>query len=182
MSKRFAAAACSPELLQEVDADELSSVAALRSFAFWLLRHRQHVRRLACTITDQEQLEAATATASCLTAAGAAGQLERLELYSSFGSTEWLLAMRSLRQLRLVDIAGAVLRISPAISSLTALRLLELDGDPVKWCAGAALPTSITWLELADNAAAMPEQVRAPSLAQCCRQPAQSLHAERMRL
>jgi hypothetical protein len=107
LSKRLAAAACSPELLRDVDVGVLDSLALLRSLTAWLARHGLHVRRLECNFDPVlSDSDAAVAIASCLATAGAAGQLEQLNLYSSFGSMEWLAAVRSLRRLKLVSHEG----------------------------------------------------------------------------
>ena len=86
VSKRFAAAVCSPELLREADVGLAGGRRALRSLTAWLAHHGQHVQQL-CIIALGEELQdsdGVTAIASCLATAGAAGQLERLASWSGW--------------------------------------------------------------------------------------------------
>ncbi len=155
------AAACDPELLREVDAGQLDGLWALRSLAAWLVRHGRHVRRLSLACYAEEHLPAdcAAALASCLVAAGAAGKLEQMKVSGRVGSTEWVAALPSLQHLSVRDTAGEQLRVSPALSGLTALRSLALGGYPVSLAARARLPAGITWLDLlGDGSTEMPPQ------------------------
>ena len=159
VSKRFAAAACSPELLREVDVGVVEGLQAMRSLTAWLARYSQHVRQL-CIIAVGEELkdsDGVTAIASCVATAGAAGQLEQLELEGSFGSTEWLAAVRSLRHLGIVDSDHGLLPVSPAISGLTVLNSLDLRGE--LQLADTRLPGCITRLVVGDLSDEMPQQV-----------------------
>lgn len=72
-------------------------------------------------------------------------QLERLELEGSFGSTEWLAAVRSLRHLKIEDSDDSLLPVSPAISGLTALHSLHLEAG-CSWLTRACRAASLTWL------------------------------------
>lgn len=164
VSRRFAAAACSPELLQEM-AVELNSLPGVRSLTAWLARHGQHLRCLDFGIypsgmSAQEAEANITAIATCLMQAGAAGQLAELTVHGVVPSTEWLAAgaLRSLRKLRLLD--SGKLRLSPVISTLTGLGSLTLEGEPLSWSA-LRLPTSVTRLKLGGCVAdEMPAEVR----------------------
>ena len=99
--RRFAAAACDPELLREVDAGQLEGLWALRSLAAWLVRHGRHVRRLSLACYAEHLLaDCAAALASCLVAADAAGKLEQVKVSGRVGSTEWVAALRSLQHLQ----------------------------------------------------------------------------------
>ena len=77
MCKRFAALACSPELLQHVDTDVMGSSAA-HSPTAWLTRHRQHVHSLSFGIDEDTFEEDKSALVACLAAAGTAGGPEAL--------------------------------------------------------------------------------------------------------
>lgn len=79
MCKRFAALACSPELLQAVEADVIDSSDA-HSLTAWLTRHRQHVRRLHIGIDPEAFKEDEPAAVACLAVAGTAGGLAALEV------------------------------------------------------------------------------------------------------
>lgn len=167
VSKRFAAAARSPELLQRADAGHVQGAVAVRSLEAWLARHGGHVRRLQLTASPLSRQDAAeviatqTALAKCLEAAAAAGQLVRLSAGSCVTSTAWLGGMPSLQQLELFgETWVSPLHLSPAISGLTALRSLSLDGHIVTKD-GLQLPASITWLRLSDyRSQHMPGQAR----------------------
>ena len=147
MCKRFAAAACNPELLRDVkphvDDDD---VPVLLSLAAWLARHGRHVRKLSlvdCAAFGAVGSSMATALATCLAAVCSAGQLVELEagMCRTF-HTEWLAVARSLQRLSL---DGCPLHISPAIAGLTALQSLQLNGE-LQFAAGARLPASISRL------------------------------------
>lgn len=169
VSKRFAALSCSPELLRSVDVGRLIGVSAVQSLTAWLARHGKHVRELSFDCYDpyfghrlwdvhEEEAVTEAAVAACMTAAGTAGQLADLAA-SGIRSTDWLSALRSLRQLCLSsDSISVPLRISPAISSLTALTSLSLYGDPIAFEAGAQLPASIEELCLSDSKEGIDEQ------------------------
>lgn len=157
--KRFAAAACTPELLRDVDASKIESLTALRSLAAWLLRHGPHVRHFSCRFPGEDEgIELATAVTSCLVAAGAPRQLHELAVVGNIRSTEWLPAMQSLERLRLLDTEAEPLQVSPTVSMLTALCSLELEGRPILLDAAARLPPSITRLRLCDSGGSMPLQ------------------------
>ncbi len=151
--KRFAAAACSPELLREVEPQLhlLNDVAVLRSLAAWLARHGRHVRKLSI-LFDADFREVreskASAFATCLATAVATGQLVELKagMYTTV-HTEWLAAARSVQRLTL---QGFPLHIAPAISRLLALQSLQLKGEP-QFAAGAQLPASISRLVLTND-------------------------------
>lgn len=152
---RFAAAACSPELLRDLDLGTVNGLPAVRSLTAWLGRHSQQLRRLKLSCWSE-----ADAVASCLAAAGAAGQLVELDDGSHIASTEWLGAMSSLRRLTLNAIRGVgeELPISPAISALTALESLHLVGCGVSFQPGARLPACITRIKLENLGALFEEQ------------------------
>ncbi len=166
MSKRFAAAACIPELLRQVSFEYGENLAPLQSLAAWLARHGQHVRTLALWDATADDLAAnavnasvASAVTTCLTAAFAPGRLEVLEAdMKLLAHTDWLAPARSLRDLTLT---GRPLHVSPAIAGLTALQSLELRGR-LQYAAGFQFPTSLTRLSLAqDDLHEMPPQVSA---------------------
>ena len=180
VSRRFAALCCSPELLREVEASarhSQHSLPALHSVTAWLERHGPHVRRFHLSALPARGDDAggfAAALTACLEAAGAAGQLTELELFSEEVRTEWLAAMPSLRRLYLV---GDALHISSAIGGLTALQSLDLAGDDneMTWAAAGRLPTTITRLFVqADGAEQMPYQASRGTLVcvlmgeECC--------------
>lgn len=157
-SRRFAAAACSPELVADMTAGRLSGLTAVRSLSCWLARHCQHVRQLDCTFPSGEGPDYPGTTAACLVTAGMAGGLTELRASGFLPSTEWLVAMQSLRTLQMCS-PGA-LRLSPAISQLTALGCLSIDAHRVEFQAGTPLPPSITSLELTScYSFEMPQQV-----------------------
>ncbi len=154
VSKRFAEAANSPELLREVDLSLYSDSLALQSLASWLARHGRHIRKLrfgedGYTDPSDEEDSTSEPLATCLQTVCAHGQLQELDLAASAAfHTDWLSVARSLRRLSL---SGTLLHISPAIAGLTALQSLELD------CAlyfqdDAQLPASITRLADWDEA------------------------------
>ena len=149
--KRFAAAACSPELLREVQLLVCDDVPVLWSLAAWLARHGRHVRKLC--LKDEEDLDEdcgsmVSAVATCLATVGAAGQLVELEVVMCRPvHTEWLAAARSLQRLSL---HGFPLHISPAIAGLTALQSLQLKGE-LQFAASARLPASVTRLVLSND-------------------------------
>lgn len=172
MSRRFAAAACSPLLLRRVDLPLLDSSSALESLAAWLARHGQHVRslRYRCGPAHERFAQGlVSGTATCLTAAGAAGQLQDLCVYAALDElhTGWLCTMRSLTRLQL---SATPLSISPAIRGLTALQSLTLVGE-VDFKAGARLPTAITRLsvECDESGEDLPAQACRPGCWQCAR-------------
>ncbi len=158
VSKRFAAAACSPELLRDVFVEEITSLPALRSLTAWLARHGQHARQLTCQDFECDHPAWPAAVAACLTAASAAGQLEELAFEADIRSTEWLAALPLLQYCSVRSNAGAELLVSPAISGLTALRSLELFGCPIVLDPDTRLPTTITKLDLIDSNESMPPQ------------------------
>lgn len=172
VSRRFAAAACSPGLLLEVDVGQLGSLRALYALMAWLRRHVRHIRQLVCTCLDSEDEDLGTALASCLAVAGGRGRLETLAVYGSIGSTDWLPAMRSLRHLKLrsprmleeeeSDDEGELdeypLFVSAGITMLTELASLDLEGQPVSFGGDSPLPPSITRLHLNDSCGSMPQQ------------------------
>ena len=159
VSKRFAAAVCSPELLREVDVRP--RLTGMASFVRWLMRHRQHIWQLKCApsrkVLGGERGPITEALDSCLPALGAAGQLQELELTDWWGGMEWLASMRSLR--RLVFHSRRQQPVSPA--ALTGLTRLEelLLLTAARFEPELRLPPSITWLELMRGRAAMPQQV-----------------------
>lgn len=163
--KRFAAAARSPDLLRDLDV-AVTSLAALRSFTGFLEKHGQLLERLTLICLfgegeEQDEVSAGAAVAACLAVAGAGGQLTELSARGSIHTTEWLPAMPSLRRLVLDQLHRSPLRICPAISTLTALRSLELQG-PMSFQASTRLPASIESLYLRlDNADDLPEQASA---------------------
>lgn len=158
--RRFAAAVCSPQLLRDVDAGQLGKVRALRAFTGWLLRHSAHVQRLnfscyfnPCLSAVEEASTAATVYA-CLEAVGRGGQLTELGIGRPPG-TGWLAAMPSLRQLAIAAEGYARLQLSAAISGLTALSRLHLDGE-TSCEAGMQLPASITQVHLSRSGSLRP--------------------------
>lgn len=174
VSRRFAAAACSPELLREVEVWSLDTLPLLRSFLAWLLRHGHHVRRLSMDCDPEEEGEeedeeeiAAAAIAACMPAVGAAGQLQQLELHAP-GGTAWLAAMPSLRRLQLYSWQwDAPLTISPSISALTNLESLTAEGSNTEFADSVQLPPSITHLHLSISKTADLAQ-QASRLLTCC--------------
>lgn len=165
--KRFAAAACSPELLQEVDVGEVKEVAALHSLSAWLARRGRHMQRLLLSAQPHslpagpDSFEAALT--GCLhAAASSAARLVRLTAGRMVTSTGWLAGLPSLQQLELQgSVWSTPLHLSPAISGLAALGSLHLDGMIII-DHGLRLPTTITQLHLASHHSLdMPAQVRA---------------------
>lgn len=159
--KRFAAAACSPELLRDVIVSlHEVTLSTLHSFTAWLGRHGEHMQRLTARLLcdDVEDPDWPAALASCLAAAGTAGQLEQLTVAGSISSTEWLAAMRSLRICSITNTGEQALRVSAAISGLTALQWLELGADSVHLLPQIRLPFSISRLELSSGGEYMPPQ------------------------
>ncbi len=161
MSTRFAAAACSPELVREVTISRID-VPILRFLAAWLVRHGRHVRTLRLWDDhsfpeDEASAITASAMATCLMAACGTGQLVELEVGMNLAAhTEWLAAARWLRHLRLFAVP---LHVSPAIAGLTALQSLELWGE-LEVEAGVQLPPSVTRLAVeGDDGDEMPPQV-----------------------
>lgn len=140
----------------------LRTLPAMRSFTSFLAEHGQNLQRLTISSHDgtaEGEAAAAAATADCLSAAGARGQLSKLRASGSIRSTEWLVAMPSLRRLQLYSQPhSSPLHVSSAISSLTALSELELEGA-ITFSAGTHLPASIECLALSrDPSAAIPGQ------------------------
>lgn len=171
-SRRFAALCNSHELLRELHFPAIWELRALHSLTAWLARHGRHAQQLSFTADRDEENEGvvivdesgmAEAVASCLAAAGTAGQLSELSvrLYGQPLHTEWLSAMRSLRRLTLGG--DNTLHISPAISGLTALQSLQINADALRFGAGSRLPAAITRLQLElgyEHLHDMPEQAR----------------------
>ena len=162
MSKRFAAAACSPHLLRQVEVEV--SLAGMASFVPWLARHGQHVWCLEFTpdrsAPDSERAATVKALAKHLPALGAAGQLQELQLWDWSASTGWLAAMQSLRRLTFSTWrALQPLHILAAVGQLTRLEHLHLE-RAVAFDASVRLPPSITRLAIGDQSATMPAQVR----------------------
>lgn len=165
MSKPFAVLCHSPELLRDVDTGPLESLEALQSFEAWVRKHGQHMRRLSfdCSAARRDALsgQVDSAFSACLEAAGAAAGPSLVQLTavrSGIGthSTEWLPAFPSLRRLEL----RGLLRISPAICSLTALESLHLQGFSVVFEEEVSLPPSLTQLHLRTPFAyELPDQV-----------------------
>lgn len=162
MSKRFAAAACSPELLREAHLLYIQGLGNLHAAAAWLAQHGRHVRKLSFSArlaAGEDKSSATSALAACLAAAGAAGQLAELQMTCS-APTDWLATMRSLRRLSL---AGDKLVVSPAIAQLTALQSLELKSQSglgsMTLQAGVSLPANLTRLCIANHAQEMPPRV-----------------------
>ncbi len=160
VSKRFAAAARSPELLRVVEVQ--SSLADMASFVPWLTRHGQHVRQLKFVpnprpwpLADDEQICAALH--SCLLALGAAGQLQELVLWCWFGDTDWLESILSLRRLQLYT-RGLGPPLSPALGGLTHLEELTLSVED-QFEPDMRLPPSITCLEWIATSKPVPQQV-----------------------
>lgn len=143
----------------------LEDSEALGSFMAWLNDRGEHLQRLTleCSGNMAEGGAAAAADlAACLSVAGAKGQLVELEATGCISSTRWLVTMRSLRRLVLrAQQQDSPLLVSPAISGLTALTSLCLNGR-ITFPPGAALPASIQHVTLADDEhAAFPELVSA---------------------
>lgn len=156
----------------------LKDVPALRSFTAFLVQHGRHLQWLTLKCRDgtaEGEAAAAGALAACLAIAGTVGQLAQLATTGRVHSTEWLVAMPSLRQLGslfLADCAysavslGALSRLSGflthlhvrdgvipgSLPALTRLRNLELweyhtpEGDAA--VVSTALPhmKQLTWL------------------------------------
>ena len=132
----------------------------LHSLTAWLGQHGRHVRRLAADVPYDDGTDPGweAALASCLTAAGTAVQLEQLALQGYIHGTEWLAAMRSLRRCSVVNDEDDELRMSAAISGLTALEHLDLGADPIQLLPHIRLPSSITQSELSSSGDDMPPQ------------------------
>jgi hypothetical protein len=149
--RRFAAAACAPQLLRNVELPRIRSLGTLLCLGTWLTRHGAHVRQLEFDGEAAHEEDAGSfslAVAACLAAVGAAGQLAELSLaVRPTLHSEWLCAMRSLRRLSL---AGWTAHVSAAIAGLSSLQSLELHGM-VELADEAALPTSVTRLLVEDD-------------------------------
>lgn len=131
----------------------------MHSLTAWLARHGRHVRQLECSFPKGDGPEYPAAIEACLVAAGLAGGLQTLSISGFLPSTEWLAAMRSLRELHTTRLAGP-LRLCPAINTLTTLCRLRLDTPSLELTAGARLPPSVTSLHLDEyHSEAMPELV-----------------------
>ncbi len=132
----------------------LPSLPALRSFTGFLARHGQQLQRLAIKCNDgtaEGEFAAAADAAICLSMAGAGGQLMELSASGHICSTEWLLTMPALRRLQLQSgLNNSPLHISPAISALKALSVLELSGK-LSFPAATRLPPSLERVTLHDD-------------------------------
>lgn len=117
----------------------------LQSLAAWLARHSQHVRKLSFSIrvADDDEMSVWGPAAACIDAVAATGQLEELNLDSMPVSTDSF-ALAALSSLRRLSLARSV-RLTPAISALTALESLILTGD-TDCPTDVRLPSSITRL------------------------------------
>ena len=108
----------------------------LRSLAAWLSRHGQHVRTLrlrgrAAAGDDKDSV--AVALATCVAIAGAAGQLEQLQVSSLEPlHTEWLTALRSVRHLGL----ATAVAVKPLLKFLTRTQ----TGGGAQGCCCPSLP------------------------------------------
>ena len=163
--KRFAAAACSPELLRDLDLGQVKGPAAVHSLAAWLERHSAHLRRLKLNCCSRNADEEEPAAAAIPARLAAAVQLVELTYRGSLpDSTEWLAALCSLRRLELnrgwSDELSQSLQIAPAINGLTALETLRLWGN-FSLASGARLPTGLTRLMLSSLNPADEEEVGA---------------------
>lgn len=156
--KRFATLASTPQLLREVDLGSISpSLEVLHSLTAWLGQHGRHMRTVSIALSDGNYEP--TAVASCLAAAGTAGQqLQQLSVDGCNWGTEWLATMRSLRSCKLEASYNRALHISASVSMLTALENLSLSGCPITFAEGSSLPPSITRLDLADGGHDVPLQ------------------------
>lgn len=147
----------------------------MHSLTAWLARHGRHVRQLECAFPKGEGPDYPAAIAACLVAAGLAGGLQTLTISGFLPNTEWLAAMRSLRELHTTCLAGP-LRLCPAINKLTALRRLRLGTPALELTAGSRLPPSVTSLHLVEHhSEVMPELVS--KAAGCARMTGCSEHA-----
>ena len=163
VSKRFAALACSPELLRQLNV-RVRGLDGLASFLAFVSRHGGHVQQLKFSAV-RKPAEATSATAAaataCLAAAGAAGQLTALEVHGIVPATHWLASMRALGSLCLHPFSGIGQPTTAALGMLTALQELQLFGSAASLEPGVQLPSSITWLHIARSEdEAMLQQVR----------------------
>lgn len=155
-SKRFRRICLAPSLLRTVTQECMHTspsdvIPRTRSLLHFLAAHAAHVRTLRLNIDvnefdGPESAELSALIASCLTACGAAGQLECLVLEGGFtpASTASLLTLTALRQLEIVSDDLAPL---PAgLSRLTALVDARAIDSAVLLAEGATLPPALTRL------------------------------------
>ena len=172
VSKRFHRLCAGPQLLRELCV-RCTGLAAAESLALFMCKHGRHVRTLHATFTrgDDHPSDLAAAISVAITAAGAGGQLQELELEAGYspqppGSdcttvlpAAWLPAVPSLRRLAIRSHSASSATRLPA-HLLAALEWLHLDGR-LAFAPGAALPTSVTNLRLGSAGDGdMPPQVR----------------------
>lgn len=170
--KRLRAACDAPELVRTVVFRNLSGTTPLREVVAvrlpalrqWLQRHASHVRSLeliptsmdeirqmqCCFGHNDDRVQLAALTVSCLEACAAVGQLEQLRaaLFEPSAHLHWLLGLRRLEQLYVGTEETNVLHLWPRTQGLTCLRNLHLECGQLVLEPGAGLPPSITRLRL----------------------------------
>ena len=156
MCRRFLQLVNSPQLLHSVSVifTDQQWVPPLRSLCHWLLLRAGGAVRQLHLATDhgipagQESGEAEALLISSVMACAVGGGLEELDLESLAPATisSWVVALRSLRRLRLQ--LDAPVTISTSLAPLSTLEELDLHAHTLKLLPTAALPPSLTKLRL----------------------------------
>ena len=158
VSKPFWQLCLEPELLRGMTVNISGAQVLPHSQALlqFLIFHAQHVRRLTLGITppgdadEPAMIELSALVASCLTACGTVGGLERLVIpqETPLDSTAWLPALPRLTFLWM-GASSQALRLPSGFSKLTALNHLGLLADGMQFDPPASkLPPSLTFLLL----------------------------------